>query len=365
MMSVSFTSKASYGGCRYDKTQKCCRLPRKIIASKQISKDASTKSKTCSESAVSTKSVIKPKKTAKSDSNFASNKCPTMPISICEKCGDSINPNSSSEENNKHNILYTLKSNRKYYQDEKISSIEQFYKNTNFEQSATSIRDERNHNKNYLGTISETPEFCITSNRDLEDSMVKFYSNDDKIFLDTDKPEIIEELKEFRNNNYFECHSSKSRIKNRGSATSLKDHECVYRFYLNERLYPEPLNADYKNTIRCVQCHLPMESRSDSKEKINGTLQAKVSLGGELNDVMLLLPAKEPLIIKERRREEKKPTEPIYFGVIKFGFGRNSNMKSAYESNSLALKYQKGYQEFAAKTCCRYKNIDDNDVLVL
>ncbi|KPI98952.1 hypothetical protein RR46_10270 [Papilio xuthus] len=184
-------------------------------------------------------------------------------------------------------------------------------------------------------------------------------------YYDLEKQNNIKEINEFRRRNYFECHSAKSRIKTKASTTTLGEHKCYYRFYLNERLFPVPLNTDYQNNIRCVECKLPLDENQVS-QSCNGTIQAKVKLNNKLQDMILMLPVKEPLIIKERRMEvQSSKSDILYFGLIKLSSDGDSKFNSTQPSNSFALRYQKGYKEFENIQSYKYDCIDSDDVIVI
>lgn len=376
------TISSSHTGCRTHK-----HIPKKIIPSKKITASYG-ENKSCSTSVVETKKhPTKARKTTKSDANVIE-KCQIKNIvDYCKKCGDAVDKNQttvslkepeesaaekiqSTEEINKivkaMNVKSVRNDNCVNKKKKSLNPIQQYYKNENFQLSTESVQvQDAELRKNFLDTINEDSEFNATS----QDSVFMIYSDsdDDITFLDPDDDDNIEKLKQFRDKNYFECHSAKSRIKSRPSATSLNNHKCVYRFYLNDRLFPVPLNTDYNNKVRCVECHLPMDIKRDSNdEKINGTIQAKVKLGKETQDMVLLLPIKETLIIEERRKEERQISdEYVYFGVVKLSNDGNSMFNKTLPQDSLALKYQKGYKELQINERYKYKNVDDNDIIVI
>ncbi|CAB3245551.1 unnamed protein product [Arctia plantaginis] len=372
----SFSSKTSYSS---KNTKPCLNKTcnpykskqRKVIPSKKLSSNGND-TKSCSTSVVSTKkSATKPKRVTASDV-VVTKKTQTRTVDYCKKCGDTFDKN-AQKETKITEIVSAI--NAKTVRNDNtvtistISSppIQQYYKNKNFVESTESVEvdDGKNKNKNRLDTIKEVSELHAISD-DLP-FIVYSDSDEDITYLDPDDEDNIKKLKRFRNENYFECHSAKARIRSRGSVTSLNNHKCVYRFYLNDRLFPVPLNTDYDKTVRCVECHLPMDIKNNcNDDKINGTIQAKVKFGKETQDVILLLPIKESLIIKERRKEEREIIdEYVYFGVVKLGTNGNSIFNSTLPEDSLALKYQKGYKEYGFDNRYTYKNINENDVIII
>lgn len=375
----SFVSKCSIDRCtrsskgssnKSDKTYKSA--TKKVITSKKITSGCA-ESKSCSSGVVSTKKCpVKPKKITKSESTVTK-KCHNSDnvVDYCKKCGD--DKNSGRNQEAIASILSAMnvksvKNDNNVKIDKKVSKpIQQYYKNENFYVlSEESVHETTNGNtkKKSLDTIKEVSELHTIS----QDSIFKIYSDsEDEITLDPTSDGNIKKLKEFRQKNYFECHSAKSRIKTKPSVTSLNDHKCVYRFYLNDRLFPVPLNTDYNNKVRCVECHLPMDIKNDpNSEKINGTIQAKVKLGtGDAQDMLLLLPVKDSLIIEERRKQNRSKDEYVYFGVVKLSADGNSIFNRTLPENSLALKYQKGYQEYQDNGKYNYKEIKDDDIIII
>ncbi|KAJ2937934.1 hypothetical protein O0L34_g14207 [Tuta absoluta] len=272
----------------------------------------------------------------------------------------------------------TLKINDDEYEKETLlinsQSVNQYYKNENFCRSSESTQDIQKYVKNIslLDPIKELPESIIEEAKSDYNEIYDAYTGSDK--YSSDEYEIgphdydnLKKLKEFRDDNYFETHSAESRIKSKGSVTSLSDHECVYRFYLNERLFPVPLNSDHKETIRCTECHLPFNPNKATAKDINGTIQAKVKVGKgkKARDMILMLPVKEPLIIKRKRKEPKEENEVIYFGVIKLDTYGNSIFNQTLPTDSLALKYQKGFKEYGKPGLVEYNNDEKCEVIVI
>lgn len=243
--------------------------------------------------------------------------------------------------------------------------VEQYYKNENFRQISESAHAIENVLKKIssLDTIKELPEVPT-----LVESQKSSHSKGINIYYDSEEDyDSIKQLREFRKNNYFECHSSKSRIDSKACTTALNDHKCVYRFYLNDRLFPVPLHADRHENIRCVECNLPIDlQKRKSKDSINGTIQAKVKLdsGNDTQDMLLMLPVRDTMIIKEKRKEKKKVEEDVmYFGVIKLNSSGYSVFNQNLPSDSLALKYQKGFQEYDNSKGYIYETVNEDDII--
>uniref|UniRef100_A0A2A4JQP5 Uncharacterized protein n=1 Tax=Heliothis virescens TaxID=7102 RepID=A0A2A4JQP5_HELVI len=351
-----------------DRTQKSA--PKKVLTSKISS---CMESKSCSSGVSTKKCTAKPKKLTKSDSTVTVQKSENGEVvDYCKKCGDG---KSTGEVRDKIGTIVSAMNVKCVKNDNRIKKIskksskpvQQYYKNENFY-----IYDESSHEtpnkdnkKQSLDTIKEVSEMHSAS----EDSIFRIFSDSEEevTFIDPSSDENIKKLKEFREKNYFECHSAKSRIKSKVSATSLNEHKCVYRFYLNERLFPVPLNTDYNNKVRCVECQLPMDIKQESSsDKINGTIQAKVKIGAsDTQDMLLLLPVKDSLIIEERRKENRQKSDYVYFGVVKLSPDGQSIFNRTLPENSLALKYQKGYQEYQDDGRFHYKEIKDDDVIII
>lgn len=314
--------------------------------------------------------VAMPKKTTKSDLSFnhlSSN------IEYCDKCGDvpsrSSRPESKVISSSKHARNQVGDCNRPHnkinqqitrkYSNNHKNQVQQFYRNENFHQSSHSVNTTDNIKKISLNTILEQSEKVS----DTERSILEIYPDSDEeiTFMDPDDSENLTKIKEFRNKNYFECHSAKSRVKN--NVATIKNHKCVYRFYLNDRLFPVPMNTDYEDNIRCIECYLPLQNNCTN---INGTIQAKVKINNELQDMLLMLPVKNSLIVNEKRKKfDSKEDESIYFGIIKLDLNGNSVFKKSLPEDSLALKYQKGYKEFSKCEKYEYDSIKNDDIVII
>lgn len=371
---ASVTSRISSYSSTNSKLRKTTKVvpPRKVLPSKKLPTNSSNDGKSCSAGVISEKKLEKPKKVTKSDLSIKKHSRNAPRIDYCKQCGDSsCNSQSKCSQNDRESDIETLVSMTRNHtvksgagkngKAHTRKSVQQYYKNENFKPSTESLGETTNGFKKVcLDTIKEVSE--IRS----QDSFFHTRAFDSEEELENlDSKDNLDEIKEFRQKNYFECHSANSRIKNKGSVTSLQDHKCVYRFYLNDRLFPVPLCTDHTKEIRCIECLLPMNLQVGSKDKMNGTIQAKVTLGKKNQDVMILLPIKEPLIIHEKRKEDKKDEETLFFGLINLDKMGHSVFNPTIPENSFALKYQKGFQEFQNHEEYNYHDIDKDDVIVI
>ncbi|XP_045539231.1 uncharacterized protein LOC123722195 [Papilio machaon] len=361
---------------------------RKLVPSQAIiHNEHKNDKKSCSTSILThpDKQLSKPRKTTKSDQTFNKNiaKIKSRP-DICKKCGDEVidKPEYKNIHHRNENIAITRSFQEAHISSQNLNkeiprnipkinykTIEQYYKNENFALSTESVHASQSKNIiKPLSTIKETSEVTLSKPKSSKDILYKIQMEtipEEMGYYNLEKQDNIKKINEFRRRNYFECHSAKSRIKTKASTTSLGEHKCLYRFYLNERLFPVPLNTDYQNNIRCIECKLPLDETRVS-QSCNGTIQAKVKLNNKVQDMILMLPVKEPLIIKERRNEINNVNPDIlYFGLIKLNTDGNSLFNSTQPSNSFALRYQKGYKEFENIQSYKYDCIDSEDVIII
>ncbi|XP_059054794.1 uncharacterized protein LOC131848864 [Achroia grisella] len=359
---------------------------KKLVTSKNIHTANSKNGKSYSAGIINEDKlkVIRPKKTTKSTvSVHKTNKIDAYDHS--KGCGDTtIEDSFNSNSNNVNSKIkqycdtrlnseskssnYKIKNDRPSFGIKPSKSLRQCYRNENFHRSSDSIGEiESNMRRISLNTIKELPEVVISDSTASHVSDVfNIYSDSEELgYLNINNEDTIKKIKEFRDNNYFECHSAKSRIESKVSVTNLIDHKCSYRFYLNDRLFPIPICTDHQNNIRCVECHLPMTLKNEGTHKINGTIQAKTRIGDDQpQDTILFLPINEHLIIKERKNEKRREEDMFYFGIIKLGSDGNSVFNQTTPSNSLALRYQKGYKDHS-NSVYRFENIDQGDVIVI
>ncbi|XP_046964062.1 uncharacterized protein LOC124532967 [Vanessa cardui] len=336
----------------------------------------SNSEKSCSTGTINTNKnskITTPKKTTKSHLNFG--QCLSKNFDFCKTCGDvasrSANGNLSTTKFAKSQVQdsHTVLLNNKNKLTSKINSnnhknqIKQFYRNENFNQSTHSFNATDNLKKISLNTILEQSE--NKSQADTEKSIFEIYPDsdeDDEIgFMDCDNN--FKNIKEFRNENYFECHSAKSRVHSKSSVPNLK-HKCIYRFHLNERLFPVPFNTDHKNNIRCVECALPLD-KNITGSNINGMIQAKVKLNDEVQDMLLMLPVNDSLIVEQKSKIQNEEEESIYFGIIKLDINGDSIFNRTLPEDSLALRYQKGYKELSREEKYSYETVGENDVIII
>lgn len=373
------------------KSEKIFSKPKKVVISKKphiITSSASQDGKCSSTGKISSKTLsTSTRHVTKSDLNFIRKQPKKVIFDHYHECGDTslTKANNFGEDEDDFldsvsNTTAAAKKKEKLKTDklkakivEKPKSIEQYYKNENFQRNSGHEMRNATKKESDLLPIKELPEIVKDSSSDYYLTSEKT-SVEDRIRMatDSDKQESLRQLKEFRDRNYFECHSSATRISSKADATSLKDHKCKYRFYLNDRLFPVPLNSDHNNTIRCVDCLLPYEEtrpKVGSRKVPNGTIQAKVKLDDDgTQDVTLLLPVQEPLIIREKRIEKcncKPQDDVVYFGIVRLTPNGHSVFNRNLPDDSLALKYQKGYREFSVGDVCRYEVSGQGDVVFI
>lgn len=362
---ISNLSSLSRPGCSKPK------LKRKVLQSKKLpSTNSSHDGKSCSTGGIHEKKYETRKKFTKSDFIIKESKRSTKetePVNYYYKgCrGDATSANSTQlvKDLDVETLVSMPRVPRKRTAIE-TGHVQQYYRNENFQPSTESIVDLTNAIKKL--SLDPIQEYSERSAQPSQDTLLGILDSKERLMtFDDPDNENLEEIKEFRQKNYFECHSAKARIENKASVTSLRDHKCVYRFYLNDRLFPVPLCSDHNNEIRCIECLLPMNQQIGADDRINGTIQAKVTLGKKNQDVMILLPIREPLIIHEKRKEVTIDSETIYFGVVNLDKMGHSIFSRTLPGNSLALKYQKGYQEFENSEEYGYHNVDKDDVIVI
>ncbi|XP_050352980.1 uncharacterized protein LOC126775227 [Nymphalis io] len=315
--------------------------------------------------------ITTPKKTTKSQLNFS--QILTENFDYCKTCGD-VASNSDNRTFSRAKITRSLlqdsyivplnkvnKSPTKKNSNNHNNQLQQFYRNENFKQSTHSFSATDNIKKISLNTILEQSE--NKSQVDTENNIYEIYPDSDEEigFMNCDNN--FKNIKEFRNQNYFECHSAKSRVNSKSNVNSLK-HKCIYRFHLNERLFPVPLNTDHQNNIRCVECYLPMD-KNIHDTKINGMIQAKIKINNEVQDMLLMLPVNDSLVVEQRSKMQNVEDESIYFGIIKLDLNGDSIFNRTLPEDSLALRYQKGYKELSRDQKYTYESVGENDVIII
>lgn len=310
------------------------------------------------------------KNTTKSDMTFIERYSCKKIVDCCKKCGDmnsDVNIANNESKVNKQDygqnsrvVKEAMKTSTfKNIKDKK--HIHQFYKNERFHESSDSFYPAEQTKCPSLKTIIEHPEKSCSTHTVFKIPSYDCGSEDD--FLDPDNIDNIQKLKQFRTNNYFECHSAKSRIRTKDNASGL-NHKCIYRFYLNDRLFPVPVYSDHHENVRCMECQLPLNIK-DEQNSVNGTIQAKVKLNNEVQDMLLMLPVKNSLIIQERRKDAKKEEDSLCFGIIKLNLNGDSIFNRNKPDNSLALRYQKGYEEHSRRKEYNYQSLLNDDVIIV
>ncbi|XP_047538328.1 uncharacterized protein LOC125071934 [Vanessa atalanta] len=343
----------------------------KVITKKII---CSSSEKSCSTGTINNNKnsrITTPKKTTKSHFNFG--QCLSKNFDYCKTCGDVASRSDNrtlstakitkSQVQDSHTVPFNsinIPTSKKYPNNHK-KQIQQFYRNENFNQSTHSFNATDNLKKISLNTILEQSE--NKSQAGTEKSIFEIYPDSDEEigFMDCDNN--FKNIKEFRNKNYFECHSAKSRVNSKSSVPNLK-HKCIYRFHLNERLFPVPFTTDHKKNIRCVECYLPLD-KNISSSNINGMIQAKVKLNDEVQDMLLMLPVNDSLIVEQRSKIQNDEEESIYFGIIKLDINGDSIFNRTLPEDSLALRYQKGYKELSREEKYTYESVGENDVIII
>lgn len=321
-------------------------LPKRVLSTKNIAHCLQNDRKTLSAIKVNRNNVAKPKKTTKSDINFEKHKQITSRRQLVT---DDKKNSGDCAKNTRTKLLTNTEQITANNLQNKCETVKDLYKNKNFIESSDSINI-NSPKKNPLDTIKELPEAR---------SETTIYSN---VTIDSDD-EILENIKTFRRQNYFECHSAKSRMQ--AAIRNDSNHECSYSFFLNERLFPIPIKSDYNNSLRCTECCLPFNNRN---EGINGTIQAKVRLGKEdPKDIVVLLPVKDNLIIKEKRKEKVKVQDEdvAYFGIVKLKNNNTSLFYNNAHGDSFALRYEKGFTCYGNHFDCNYIEVDKSDIIIV
>ncbi|KAB0796072.1 hypothetical protein PPYR_10133 [Photinus pyralis] len=139
------------------------------------------------------------------------------------------------------------------------------------------------------------------------------------------EPARLQNLETFRKDNYFECHSS-ANIHD----VPVGDHKCVHKFVLNNRLIPEPLNADPFGTSRCVRCNKPMRIKAEEERSKPLTQRARpritpnaINIAGETNVTEIQIPAN-------------------FNKLLELFQETATNISKVKPTNTLALRHQKG-----------------------
>lgn len=150
--------------------------------------------------------------------------------------------------------------------------------------------------------------------------------------------EKVSAIENFRNENYFETHSTADLV----SRKDVGDHKCIHRFSLDDRLIPIPENPDVFGASRCVICDKPMLEEDLSKKTVDSRLKVKKSKGtiteNPYKGLVSLEPRKLYVPMKDEEVEVKVPlgfeVEDVYSKFKKF--------KKPRPVSSMALRYQKG-----------------------
>ncbi|KAL3271412.1 hypothetical protein HHI36_021890 [Cryptolaemus montrouzieri] len=124
---------------------------------------------------------------------------------------------------------------------------------------------ETNRERNSTYRASEYDGYENEATGDMNQNSLRSKSADgttsiEKPFFNVIKQKIhsrnktLEDLEKFRDEHFFETHSTKSYLQN------IPEHTCVHRFTIDERLYPEPLHTDASGTSCCIHCDKPMKN---------------------------------------------------------------------------------------------------------
>lgn len=156
---------------------------------------------------------------------------------------------------------------------------------------------------------------------------------DEKTLVENTKKVLA--IKDFRNENYFETHSTTDL----NTHQEIGDHKCIHRFVLDDRMVPIPENRDPYGQSRCIICSKPMAEEDLSKKTVDSRLKAKNSKGmvteKEFKGLVSLEPKRLYVPMKDEKVEVKVP-----LGLdVEDGFGRFRKLPRP--RSSVALRYQK------------------------
>lgn len=159
---------------------------------------------------------------------------------------------------------------------------------------------------------------------------------DKKTLVENNKK--VPTIKNFRNENYFETHSSSDLI----ARQEVGDHNCIHRFALDDRMIPVPENRDAFGQSRCIICNKPMEEEDCSKKTVDSRLKQKNSkrtvTEKEFKGLVSLEPKKLYVPMKDEEVEVKVPLDL----KVDDGFGRFKIFMISRPLSSVALRHQKG-----------------------
>lgn len=160
----------------------------------------------------------------------------------------------SNNESSSNSVKSLNKETQSRYPQSSYFS-EDLHPNTiNIENTTT---DEEQYNRDFLKIAKSISQ---------EDQKLSLSKKSQKITGET-ADEKLENIKNFRNLQYFDTHSTEDLLK------PIPPHTCVHKFELDDRFLPHPLNADPYDVSRCIICGKPMEkltvSRVDERNKRN------------------------------------------------------------------------------------------------
>lgn len=169
-------------------------------------------------------------------------------------------------------------------------------------------------------------------------------------FVTMSNSKNIQEIKEFREEKFFETHSSTNLTGENERSKTLhslgqKDHECVHKFILNDRKLPEPLNCDPYGISRCVICGKPMEKPNLKEKKPDTRIRTKEQKNKKGNVTspckdITLVPRTVTIGSRKERIELQVPMD-----IIVNEQAKDKTVAKKYRpvlANSFALRYQKG-----------------------